>query len=59
MKTLVVSTALPVVADMILRCGTPVNIAFADTKIIDGRIYGQMLLQFPEDEAATAHIALA
>ena len=46
----------PVVADMILRCGTPVNIAFADTKIIDGRIYGQMLLQFPEDEAATAHM---
>ena len=46
----------PVGADMILRCGTPVNIAFADTKIIDGRIYGQMLLQFPEDEAATAHM---
>ena len=46
----------PVVADMILRCGTPVNIAFADTKIIDGRIYGQMLLQFPEDESATAHM---
>ena len=41
---------------MILRCGTPVNIAFADTKIIDGRIYGQMLLQFPEDESATAHM---
>ncbi len=46
----------PVVADMILRCGTPVNIAFADTKIIDGRMYGQMLLQFPEDASATAHM---
>ena len=46
----------PVVADMILRCGAPVNIAFADTKIIDGRVYGQMLLQFPEDEAVAQHM---
>ncbi len=46
----------PVVADMILRCGAPVNIAFADTKVIDGRVYGQMLLQFPEDQAVVKHM---
>jgi len=49
-------TAQPIVADMILQCGAPVNIAFADTKVIDGCIYGQMLLQFPDDEAVTARM---
>ena len=33
-----------------------VNIAFADTKVIDGRVYGQMLLQFPEDETVVQHM---
>ena len=39
----------PVVADMVLACGEPVNIWFADTKDIDGRAYGHMLLQLPEN----------
>ncbi|NCB04128.1 MAG: ATP-binding cassette domain-containing protein [Clostridia bacterium] len=45
------STDQPVVAGMILRCGAPVNIAFADTKDIDGKMYGHMLLQMPESPA--------
>ena len=37
-------------ADMILACQVPVNIMFADTKDIDGKAYGHMLLQLPEGE---------
>ena len=39
----------PVVADMVLACGEPVNIWFADTKDIDGKAFGHMLLQLPEN----------
>lgn len=43
----------PVVSNMVLECKAPVNIMFADTKDIDGKAYGQMILQLPEDERAT------
>ena len=46
----------PVVSNMVLACGTAVNILFADTKNIDGKAYGQMLLQLPEDEMAKRKI---
>lgn len=39
----------PVVAQMILRCKAAVNILFADMKNIDGRAFGQMVLQAPDD----------
>ena len=39
----------PVVADMVLACGEPVNIWFADTKDIEGKALGHMLLQLPEN----------
>ena len=48
----------PVVSNMVLECKAPVNIMFADTKDIDGKAYGQMILQLPEDERA-ARRALA
>ena len=35
---------------MVLECKAPVNIMFADTKNIDGKAYGQMILQLPEIE---------
>ena len=44
----------PVVAGMVLSCGEPVNIWYADTKDIDGKAHGQMLLELPSDEAAAA-----
>lgn len=50
------SAEKPIVADMILQCGAPVNIVFADTKVIDGRMYGQMLLQLPDDPGVTARM---
>ncbi|HOB20165.1 MAG TPA: ATP-binding cassette domain-containing protein [Candidatus Atribacteria bacterium] len=46
----------PIIAEMVLKCGTLVNIAFADTKNIHGKIYGQMLLQLPEDPVAVNRI---
>ena len=41
----------PVLADMILACKAPVNILYADTKNMDGKAFGQMVVQLPEDEA--------
>ncbi len=41
---------LPVVAGLVMECGIAVNILFADTRELDGRAYGQMLIQLPDDE---------
>ncbi len=40
----------PILAKTILECKAPVNILFADTKNIDGKAFGQMIIQLPEDE---------
>lgn len=40
----------PVIANMVLDCKAPVNIMYADTKNIDGKAFGQMVVQLPEDE---------
>ena len=40
----------PVLAKTILECKAPVNIMFADTKNVDGKAFGQMIVQLPEDE---------
>ncbi|MBQ9109027.1 MAG: ATP-binding cassette domain-containing protein [Oscillospiraceae bacterium] len=39
----------PVIAGMVLEFKAPVNIMFADTRDIDGKAFGQMVLQMPED----------
>ena len=46
----------PVIANMVLECKTPVNIMFADTKDIDGKAYGQMIIQLPNDEMGRRRI---
>lgn len=46
----------PVIANMILECKTPVNILFADTKDIDGRAFGQMVIQLPNDDTGRMRI---
>ncbi len=40
----------PIIANMILECDAPVNILYADTKMIDGKDFGQMVIQLPENE---------
>lgn len=39
----------PVIANMVLEFRQTVNILFADTKDIDGKAFGQIVIQLPED----------
>ena len=43
------TTDRPIIADMILSCGAPVSIVYADTRVIEGRLYGHTVLQLPSD----------
>ena len=40
----------PVIANMVLKFGTPVNILRADTKNVGGVAKGEMILGMPSDE---------
>lgn len=52
------SSFKPVLAGMIFECKVPVNILHADTRDIDGKAYGQMILGLPEnDEKGFAKIS--
>lgn len=46
----------PVIANMVLECGCPVNIMYADTRDINGVAFGQMVLQLPEREESRTRI---
>ena len=46
----------PIISDMTLECRAVVNILGADTKNIDGKAYGQKMIQLPDDEDAKARI---
>lgn len=46
----------PLISNLTMECHAAVNILGADTKNIDGKAFGQMLLQLPEDEAACRRI---
>lgn len=48
----------PIVSNMVLECGYPVNIAYADTKTVQGKLFGVMILELPEDEVATSSLLL-
>lgn len=45
-----VSTYEPIVSNMILESGVPVNILSADVNEMNGYVYGQMTIRIPEDE---------
>ena len=38
------------ISQMVLECQVPVNILYADTKELDGKPYGQMMIELPEGE---------
>ena len=40
----------PVIANIIQRCSILVSIVYADTKVIEGKIYGQVLIKLPKIE---------
>lgn len=39
-----------VISTLALKTGIPVNVSYADTKLYDGKLYGRMLITFPNDE---------
>lgn len=49
-------SAEPVISNLVLACGCPVNIMFADTRDIDGHAVGQMVLELPCDAGAREKI---
>lgn len=40
----------PIISGLALECDAVVNILAADSKNIDGKLYGQMLIQLPDEE---------
>jgi len=40
----------PVIANLVLECKAAINILFADTKDIEGKAVGEMLIQLPNEE---------
>ncbi len=46
----------PIISNMTLECKTPVNIIEANTKNIEGKAYGQMVIQLPDDDNSIAKI---
>lgn len=46
----------PVISDMTLTCDVMVNILSANTEIIGGKTFGQMLIEMPSDSAAQKRI---
>ena len=44
----------PLIASLAIDCGVKANILGADTRNIDGRAFGTMLLGLPEDEGQVA-----
>lgn len=46
----------PVIANMILACKAAVNIMHADTRDIEGKAMGQMIIQLPGDETDAGRI---
>lgn len=39
----------PIIANMIMECKTPVNILAADTRVMEGQTFGQMIIQIPDN----------
>ncbi len=39
----------PIIASLIMECHIAVNIMYADTRDVNGKAFGQMILQLPED----------
>ena len=46
----------PIIAGLVKTCGVDVNILSADVKRLNGKSYGQMLIQSPEDPVVKAQV---
>ncbi|MBQ3076267.1 MAG: ATP-binding cassette domain-containing protein [Clostridia bacterium] len=52
------ATEEPIVAGMVLEFGAAVNILSANTQVIDGQTFGQMVIQLPDNTALAARMLL-
>lgn len=43
-------TDKPILANMILKIGMPVSIMYANTKVIEGKVVGQLIIEMPNDK---------
>lgn len=43
-------TDKPILANMILKIGMPVSIMYANTKVIEGKVVGQLIIEMPDDK---------
>ena len=43
-------TREPVIAELVLECRTPVSIHYADTRDVNGKTFGHMIFQLPEEK---------
>ena len=50
------SSQSPILSSMILECQTPVKILSADTRKLCGVVYGQMMVELPDDEREAGKI---
>ena len=50
------STFEPVISNLALECHAAVNILFANTRSVNGKTIGQMLLQLPQDETTVLRV---
>ena len=46
----------PIIAGLVKTCGVDVNILSADVKRLNGKSYGQMLIERPEDETVCKQV---
>lgn len=46
----------PVISNLVLHCGCPVNILYADTRDINGTAVGQMVLELPKEKESQDRI---
>ncbi len=51
-------TDAPIVANMVLESGAPVSILSANTQVIDGKTFGQLVLQLPDNPSAVSRMLL-
>ena len=50
------SVDTPLLADIVQTCGILVSVQYADSKVIDGKVYGQLIIKLPSDPKPLAKL---
>ena len=51
-----IGASKPILAETVLACGYPVGIVYANTKNINGQLFGSMIIQLPDEEEAALKV---